>query len=274
MMSTHYIPNSSVEAEILDPVPMNGYVPLFLHASETANSLFQGSVNAGTSNAGAVFAVGLGGINGAFNRALTNHAGQTTSLYQNLHQGVYNNAGTGISAFQSNFSANDPIRFSLMLKPQKSYNMASYDGIVFIDIFNANQFPYGNNLNYSMIYVVPPLASNYNNIQDFLHKIEKTNITLVNAVNLYNAKHATSGNALGLEPIKDIRMCLFSGGYYRGSATIDQVALHNLRGLEFAFSTGTTDITKVYFENSYEDQTLPGQNVFNALKGQLANKPT
>ncbi len=273
-MSRQYIPNTSVEAVIIDPVPMNGYVDIFLHAGQTNNNLNQGSVNAGTSNYGDVFAVGLKGINGAFASKLSNHAGQDVSLYKSLHQSLYNNAGKALSAYQDSFSNSDPIQFSLLLKPPKSFNLAQYDGIVFIDVFNANQLPYGNDLNYAMLYVVPPLASHYSLQADFLHAIEKTNITLVNAINLYNNKHAAPGNALGLAPIKDIRMCLFSGGYYRGNATIDQVALHNLRGLESAFSSGTTEINTVYCENSYDDHTLPGQNVFRALKGQLADSPS
>ena len=274
MTNTHYIPNTSVEAVILDPTPMTGFAHLFLRNGETENGLYQGSVNAGTSNYGSVFAVGLGGINGAFDNKLTNHAGQDTSLYQGLHQTLYNNAGTALSAYQDQFAPTDPISFSLLLKPPVSYNMDDYDGIVFIDVFNANQLPFGNDLNYAMIYVVPPNAINYHSPQEFLHKVEQTNITLVNAVNLFNSKHATPGNTLGLQPIKDIRMCLFSGGYYRGASTVDQVALHNLRGLETAFSSATTEVQTVYFENSWTDKILPAQNSFRALKGQLASQPS
>ena len=273
-MSTKYIPNTSVEAEIMDPTPITGYANLYLEAGENGNGLYVGSINAGTSNIGSVFAVGLGGINGAFYSLLHKHTGQDTDRYKTIHNDIYQNAGMALSGFQDNFGPNDPVIFSMMLKPPVSYGMSHVDGVVFVDVFNPNQLPHGNSLNYAMVYVVPPLASNYNNQQDFLAHVEKTNLVIVSAINLYNSKYAFQGNPRGLEPIKDIYMCLFSGGYYRGSATVDQVAMHNLRGLESAFSSAPTEITKVYFENSYDKNVLPNQNVFRALKDMLADSPS
>lgn len=277
MTTTHYIPNTNVPARVINNIPPNDYVPLFLTHGATGNGKNLGSINAGTSNAHQVFAVGLGGINRAFNIAL-GKAGQNTSAYQNIHQNIYNAAGTSISAFQSKFAATDPLRFSFMLKPDPSFNLPGYDGIVFIDVFNNTQLPGGNPLNYGMIYLVPPDHNTPNNYPDdaaFLKAVEASCITIVKAVDLYNTTHATAKNPYGLQAINNIRMCLFSGGIYRGyTVNQDTVALHNLLGLEQGIKAiaASNPIAEVVFENSFDTKTQ--QNVFRVIPAKLATSPT
>lgn len=271
-MNTYYIPNTNVEAQVIDPPTGSDYVSLFLHAGEKGNGLDVGSVNAGTSNGSYVFAVGLGGINGSFKRALVK-AGQTTDDYQQIHQNLYNVAGKRLTASESKFSNDDPVQFSLMLKPDPSFNLPKYDGIVFIDVFNSKQLPHSNSLNSSMIYLVPPDHTNYSDQASFFKAIEASCITIVKALDIYNTKHATPGNVLNLKAIKNIRMCLFSGGIYRGSAEQDDVASHNLAGLEQGISSlgpKQDSIVKIDFENSYDQSTR--QNVFRVIQGKLTNK--
>ena len=273
-MSTYYIPNTSVEAEVLNHPPGNDYVSLYLEATETGNNKNVGSVNAGTSNPGSVFEVGLGGINGSFAKAL-GKAGQDVSTYKNLHQSIYDAAGTSLSGFQSSFAAADPMQFSLMLKPDPSFNLPQFDGIVFIDVFNVNQFPKGNPLNYSMIYLVPPQASYYTDDAAFQLAIEASCITILKALEMYNTTYAAPKNTYRLEPIENVRMCLFSGGYYRGAATQDSVALSNLQGLEKgigALNKATTANLKIYFENSFDKNTQ--QDVFQVIQAKLATSPS
>lgn len=269
-MKTYYIPNTNVEAQVIDPPSGSDYVSIFLGSGEQGNGKNIGSVNAGTSNYMQVFAVGLGGINASFANALSK-AGQAAYEYQQIHQNLYDAAGKGLTAFESKFSAKDPVQFSLMLKPDPSFNLPKYDGIVFIDVFNAKQSPHGNNLNYSMIYLVPPDHTNYPDEASFLKAVEASCITLVKALDTYNTKHAISGNTLGLETIENIRMCLFSGSIYRGPYAQDDVALNNLSGLEKGLSRlgpKQTSITKVDFENSYDQTTK--QNVFRVIQKKLS----
>ena len=269
-MSTYYIPNTQVEAQVIDPPSGSDHVPLFLGYGDKADGKFLGSVNAGTSNSGSVFKVGLGGINGGFKAALLK-AGQKTDEYQQIHQDLYDAAGKAQTSYKSEFTANNPVRFSLMLKPDPSYNLPYYDGIVFIDAFNMTQLPHQNFLNQSMIYLVPPDYSNYADDASFLVAIEASCITIVKALDMYNTSYAYSGNASGLDTIENIRMCLFSGGIYRGAATQDKVALHNLAGLEkgLAGTAGnSTTVSKVTFENSFDPGT--NQNVFRVIQGKLS----
>lgn len=271
-MATYYIPNTSVQAVVIDPNPLDSYVSLFLEHGETGNGKNSGSVNAGTSNDGSVFAVGLGGINGAFANSLKK-AGQDTDAYQQIHQNLYKAAGDKLSAFNSKFGSDDPVQFSLIQKPDPGFKLPNYDGIVFIDIFNSGQLPANNNLNYSMVYVVPPNRSNYTDDKTFFNAIEATCITIVEALSLYNTKHAIPGNALALKAIENIRMCLFSGSIYRGTAPQSGVADHNLKGLEHGFTSPhgkKSSIALVNFENSYDSQTR--QNVFESIKSKLSTK--
>lgn len=248
-MSTYFIPGTTVAAELLQPVPPSTFVSLFLGATETGNGNYSGSVNAGTSNAGSVFAVGLGGINGAFASSL-GKAGQNTDAYQGIHDNLFHQAGSGLQAFSSNYTATDPVCFSLLQKPDPSFNLPGYDGIVFIDIFNPAQLPAGNSLNSAMLYVVPPASSNYPDIPSFLAAVKATNITLIKALAAYNSGHAGAGT--NLQPIGNIRMCLFSGGIYKGYASADDVAKNNLLGLSSGLTaTGITNnagISLVQFE--------------------------
>jgi hypothetical protein len=271
MTKTYYIPGTKTEANVIDPNPMNSFVSLFLKNNETGNNKNSGSVNAGTSNVGEVFAVGLGGINGAFAKSLQG-AGQHTDAYQQIHQNVYDSlSGTQLSGFNSTFAANDPIIFSMIQKPDPSFNLPQYDGIVFIDIFNPAQFPNQNLLNYSMIYVVPPNRSNYATDNDFMKAIEVSCVTIIQALSLYNTKHAVAGNPSGLKPVNNIRMCLFSGGIYRGGASQNDVANHNLVGLVNGLTSSEgklSDVTLVDFENSYDNSTR--QNVFESIKSKLS----
>lgn len=248
-MAASYIPGTNVQAEILSPATPGGFVSLFLAKGETGNHT--GSVNAGTSNPGSVFAVGLGGINGAFASSL-GKAGQNTNAYQAIHNNLYIKAGTGLTASQNKFGPNDPVCFSLIQKPAASFNLPQYDGIVFIDVFNNTQLPNGNPLNTAMIYLVPPNNNgNYPDNAAFLAAVKATNITLVEALAAYNTTFAAPGNASGLQQISTVRMCLFSSGIYKGNETADNVAAANLAGLEAGLTANVNSgITLVQFEFS------------------------
>ena len=262
-MSTLYIPQTDVRAEVIDPPSGSDFVSLFLKQHETGNGKYTASVNAGTSNTGSVFAVGLGGINGAFASSLSS-AGQDTSQYQGIHQHLYDTA-TALSAYKADFDSNAPVRFSLMLKPDPSHGLPGYDGIVFIDVFKTDEVPNQNALNSAMIYVVPPASSNYSDENAFLTAIEASCQTISDAVGSYNGTYAVPGNSYKLDPIGNIRMCLFSGGIYRGSASVSDVALHNLKGLEKGLSKTSTGIDCVGFENS--------EGAFDSIKDKLADSP-
>ncbi|ARV05292.1 hypothetical protein BTO04_00660 [Polaribacter sp. SA4-10] len=272
-MNNTYIPNTNVKAKVLDPNPMNRYVSLFLKNNETDNGKNSGSVNAGTSNTGYLFSVGLGGINRAFKKSLKN-AGQNTNTYQKIHQSLYDElSGSNLSAYNSKFSSADPVQFSIIRKPDPKIKLQGDDGIVFIDIFNPKEFPNGNPLNYSMIYVVPPNRENYTDNKTFLNAVEASCVNMIEALHLYNSEHAKPGNSSGLETIENIRMCLFSGGLYRGNTPQNDVARHNLLGIEGGLSNiggKKSSIELVIFENSYDKDTM--QNVFQSIKSKLSTK--
>jgi len=138
-----------------------------------------------------------------------------------------------------------------MKKPDPSFNLPAHDGIVFIDVFNPNQRPHGNPLNYGMIYVVPPnnSGSNYPNDSAFLEAIKATCITIVEALNDFNNLHAAPGNPAGLQPMNNVRMCLFSGGVYAGGTPPSDVARYNLEGLESGIAAGSGNtIALIEFE--------------------------
>lgn len=244
-----FIPNSNVEAVILPQ--SGGYASLFMSQHDQGNGHNMASVNAGTSNAGYVFAVGLGGINLAIDRALTS-SGQNTARYQAIHQALYDESGNDTTASKDGFTTTDPVQFVLMVKPDPAAALPKYDGIIFIDVFQKGQFPHQNQLNYGMVYVTPPnnqkYASNYANDSDFLKAVVVTSATVVAAVDLYNSKFANPGNANGLEIIETIRMCLFSGEIYRGGADQNDVAESNIKGLSSALAQGNSQIKTVEFE--------------------------
>lgn len=269
-MTTYYIPNSKVKAQIIDPDPKDGYVSLFQLCLPSNNEENSSSVNAGTSDNGAVFAVGLGGINGAFATALT-QAGQDTSLYQKFHQSLYDMVRGGkLTASVSTFKATDPLQFLMVQKPAPQHHLPKFDGVVFIDVFNTHQLPHDNPHNASMIYVVPPNRINYPTDAAFYQAINVSSMTIIEAVNGYNSKHAVFGNSLNLEPINNIRMCLFSGSIYRGNASQEKVAFSNLLGLERGLiGVGQNSLAEVSFENSYDKNTH--KNVFESIRSKLVH---
>lgn len=270
-MSTYLIPNTAVEAKIIEP--RSGYASIFLGYGTTENDSMMASVNAGTSNFGSVFAVGLGGINGSFARKLTS-TGQDCTKYQTIHQSIFDSAGDNVSGFQNKFGDGSPIIFSLMLKPDPVFNLPKYDGIVFIDIFESSQLPNQNARNYAMVYLVPPNSSNYKDNDSFLKAVEASNVNILMALSMYNETYASAGNELGLKEIQTLRMCLFSGGIYRGnSITIPEVAKHNLRGLELGvnkFCSNANKIQLVEFENSHEHGAVEKQKVFQSIVDKLS----
>lgn len=271
-MTTYYIPNSKVKAQIINPDPKDSYVSLFGSGASYGNENNSSSVNAGTSDKGAVFAVGLGGINGAFATALT-QAGQDTSLYQKFHQSLYDRVRGGkLTASLSTFKVTDPIQFLMVQKPAPQHHLPKFDGVVFIDVFNAYQLPNDNLRNASMIYVVPPNRINYPTDAAFYQAINVASMTIIEAVNGYNSKHAVSGNSMNLKPINNIRMCLFSGGIYRENASQEKVAFSNLLGLERGLIVVDEDpniLASVSFENSYDKNTH--KNVFESIRGKLVH---
>jgi hypothetical protein len=272
-MTSYYIPNTNVKANIIDPNPSDSNVSLFLQNKETDNGKYLGSVNAGTSNSGFLFSVGLGGINGAFESSLSKVAQETTS-YQKIHKNLYDKlVGSDLSAYNSTFNVIDPLQFSLIQKPNPNFKLFECDGITFIDIFNSKQFPNGNQFNYCMIYLVPPDRNNYSNDNNFLKAVEACNITMIEALSLYNSKHATPDNSLGLKVINNIRMCLFSGGIYSGNTPQNDIAYHNLLGLEKGLSSlngKMSSIELVNFENSYDSKTQ--KNVFQSIISKFSIK--
>jgi hypothetical protein len=274
-MSTYYIPGSNIKASILEPSTPTGHAHLYLASGDTQKGRVLGSVNAGTSNPGKVFAVGLGGINGGFKIALKD-AGQNTKGYQPMHNDLYQATRQGFGATGQYQDSSYPALFSCIMKPDPNFNLFEYDGIVFVDVFTKLTYPNQNDNNYAMIYVMPPNFSHYNTQQDFLDAVVKTNITLIKCVTDYN-QYITQGHpgTNGLQAINTIRMCLFSGGWYRGSATVDEVAIANLKGLERGIQnnpTASQSIECIEFENSYSADA--GHGAFTEIKSQLATKPS
>lgn len=245
-MNNYHFPGTNVQADILQPNPSTGFVSLFYHATETTGSNML-SVNAGTSNAGCLFEVGLSGINGAFANSLGN-AGQQTNAYQTIHQQLYNASGSALTAFNNSFTPADPVQFCLLQKPDPSYNLSGYDGIVFIDIFNAAQLPNDNPLNYGMVYLVPPYSGNYSSNAAFLQAIQASCLTIAFAIQTFNTVYAASGNTYNLQQANALRMCLFSSGIYGGGIAKTEVAQYNLQGLQTAVSSKNNTITLVEFE--------------------------
>ena len=249
-MSTYTIPKTSVEATILPLDPVTGFAALFLSGHETGNGKYMASVNAGTSNSGSVFKVGVGGINLGFKTALS-HAGQATDLYMSIHQGLYDSlTGTDLSTARTDFTDTDPVILSLIQKPDPTAGLPQYDGIVFIDVFNPKQYPKGNKLNYAMVYVVPPDASNYSDGPSFMHAIKTTSETIIKALNAYNTQYADGSEYMKIE---DIRMCLYSGEIYRGPYPKTDVAENNIAGLSSGIqalkaSGGSEEFALVEFE--------------------------
>lgn len=264
-MTTGFIPGTMVKATIIDPAQPKGLIPLFWGSADKGDGEMMSSVNAGTSNTGSVFAVGLGGINGAFDRTLRK-AGQKTDHYQAIHQALYTQVGDDLSGAQTKFDEEAPIRFSLIQKPEPDFKLPDYEGIVFVDVFKPDLVPNGNALNCSMLYLVPPDSSNYKDESSFLSAIEASCKTIIAAIELYNTVYAKADNYLELSRISILRICLFSGGIYRGYASQDHVATSNLKGLAAALTKETT-LSGIEFENSYDDTT--GQYVFQAIKNSL-----
>jgi hypothetical protein len=252
-----------------------GHADIYLSATDVQPKTVLGSVNAGTSNAGSVFAVGLGGINGGFKKALED-AGQNAKAYKPMHQDLYNATSQGFGTTGQYQDPSYPALFSCILKPDPKFHLFEYDGIVFVDVFTKKTYPNQNESNYAMIYVIPPNFDNYHGQQDFLDAVSTTNETLIKCVVEYN-KYIVQGHpeTSDLKPINTIRMCLFSGGWYRGSATVDEVANANLKGLELGIQNNpmaSQFIELIEFENSYSADA--GHGAFTAIESNLATSPS
>lgn len=254
MTSNYTFPGTSVQAEIIQPstpttdlVP--SYVPLFLKPGQVSTGTVA-SINAGTSNYNQEFEVGLGGINGAFNKVLVSHANQDTGRYKKIHQELFDSAQSNGSFFSTQYTLSDPVSFAYLTRPLTNDIFQTIDGTVIMDVFNSTQRPYGIAENYMMIYVLPPMGRRYQSLHDFKSAVEKTAVIIIDAIQHYNSELALQHQ---LHKIDELRMCLYSGSIYRHhQATVDDVAVSNFNGLSKQLKKfgDSNTLKKVLFENS------------------------
>lgn len=192
------------------------------------------SVNAGNSDG---LCVGLGGINGGFYLELTQHANQKRvnlspakgcipgnyDDYQDRHLKLLAQATAAATGTASAVYANtDPCAFSYCLAKPVGQAAGFHDGVCFVDVFDAALCPHGNAKNAAMLYVAPPLDTNYATTHDFLQAIEATAANIIAAIAGYNALAAQQN----LPVIQALRNTLLSSNNYNKTlkAPLDDIA--------------------------------------------------
>ncbi len=110
----------------------------------------------------------------------------------------------------------------------KKANPATGAGAVFVHAFKEGQCPYGNNDNRIMLYLVPPLGTDYRNPEQFKAAVRATAKAAFLALQEYNVRAAQSSGVL---PVVDVfRVCCFSSGVYKHDAVSTQqvaAAIHD-----------------------------------------------
>ena len=111
----------------------------------------------------------------------------------------------------------------------------NHAGTIIIDVFDSD-YPYNNETNQAMIYVVPPDGSDYTDLQQYLDDCENTAKRLVWSLNEYNlhlSEDHKREQRLGQQPITTLRTCAFGAGSSRHpGVSASEVADRIARGIK------------------------------------------
>jgi hypothetical protein len=218
------IPNTSTTLVFLH-VPL---LPLDSHGQKPQPLLYykhgEGKLNLASINPGNSYDlyVGGGGGNKAFYELMDN-AGQKkvyggTDDYKARHLALVakaNQAG-GNGAASEIYKDTDPMRFSYVRATRLSTK--TYEGVCFVDVFDAKHCPYGDPLNSTMLYAAPPDGRNYPVEADFLRDITATAKCAIQTVAEYNAL----AKQQGVPPVEALRSCLYSSAIYNPNPKTDK----------------------------------------------------
>lgn len=195
------IPGTQVQ---LSFVSFSGlHPPLYYGANEGTLNL--ASVNAGNSQG---LYVGKGGVNLAFATLLA-ATQKHVDDYQRRHQQLRDTAGTGGTAYTV-YPVPDPCAFSYVNATQVNNVSGWYEGVCWVDVFDAKLCPHGNAKNFAMLYIAPPFGDHYASDAAFLAAIEATAVNMIATIAGYNALAPTQN----LPPLEALRNTLFSSSIY------------------------------------------------------------
>jgi hypothetical protein len=190
------------------------YPPLYDDA--TANgTLNLASVNAGQSN---TLLVGAGGVNQQFladlsppqkNANLSSGGAGNGDDYQDRHKKLLAKAVAGGAPWEA-YANTDPCAFSYVCPTQVNTAAGYWEGVCFVDVFDATLCPGGNPKNFAMLYVAPPYGPHFATPALFLAAIEATAVNIVRAIAGYNAIAA----AQNLPILEALRNTLYSSTRY------------------------------------------------------------
>jgi hypothetical protein len=191
------IPGTNVDASFFTFA--KSLPPLYYGANE--GSLILASVNAGNSDG---LCVGLRGVNGGFPTELTTNAKQqnvnlngcgttvTKDDYHFRHLKLLAKAGKNGAAVET-YSATDPSAFCYVNSRRVGSNVTNwYEGVCFVDVFDAGLRPWANRNNACMLYVAPPYGGHYSSDAAFLAAIQATAVNIIKTLAGYNAIAAQS----------------------------------------------------------------------------------
>lgn len=201
--------------------------------------------------------VGGGTINLQFSQEIA-----YPGAYQTLHRAALEAARAG-NCLKSDFDLGDPLRLIMTALGGGDLGKgAPSAGTVFLDVFKDGEEPYGVAANYAMVYLIPPNGGlGFDDDAGFLAAVSHSAQNVIKTLSQFNSRLAAGTLAAvpGLEPITELRTCLFSGGAFRKqSVSPDLVAGAVFAGFEQALAGGRSGLALVEFEN--------GQGEFAALE--------
>ena len=190
------------------------YPPLYDGAT-AKSTLNLASVNAGQSN---TLLVGAGGVNQQFladlsppqkNANLSTTGAGNVDDYQDRHKKLLAKAVAGGAPWEA-YANTDPCAFSYVCPAQVNTAAGYFEGVCFVDVFDATLCPGGNPKNFAMLYVAPPYGPHFATPALFLAAIEATAVNIVRAIAGYNAIAA----AQNLPILEALRNTLYSSTRY------------------------------------------------------------
>jgi len=232
---------------VFDPQPPEGeFSPLYTKAP----AAYQASTNAGDLR----LYVGGGAINWAFGDLLKREQGLSFGKVSEPYAQLHSKLLAASRSAGSVAKASDSEETSALLRELRlvaAYAWAGDDfeedvegfegatGSVFLDVFEADSRPYGQERNSAMLYVVGPVGKGCTrrgvkpalDAAEFAICVERLGRRSVRAIQSYNDMRLESDRQ-DLPPLEELRWCLVSGGVYRHpDVSKVEVARATLRGM-------------------------------------------
>ncbi|MBF9035875.1 hypothetical protein HKCCE2091_16630 [Rhodobacterales bacterium HKCCE2091] len=240
-MQSKTFPKSGLTYTLLGAGPPSlRFSSILRHAATDRPASRMASVNAGDPG----LYVGGGTINLAFSGEIDD-----PDAYTLIHKQALMSARLGHGP-KTGFPATAPVRLVQVTRGATDPARGGVGaGTVFLDVFASP--PHGVAENAAMVYLVPPNGATIPDPKDFLAAVATATANVAASVAAYNAAVARGDSAYaGMEPLTDLRTCLFSGGQFRHpSVDVDDVARTIFDALDTALAADAGGLDLVEFES-------------------------